>query len=196
MPIRFRCTSLQKLLGIARRKAGDGDHVPALRVTMIVPTEVPATDPGPTAAGDRLPGGPRLSRSPRTAARDSRRTATNGNGLPPRSRRSRCRWFERPDFESLTEPGVTEGERPLFEHDLHALLGRSPVPAAGIAEASPRRDHAGTGPTTKRRTTWSRIVPESSRRRPCRVMAVVVVMLLGLAFAAGYLLAAARLPAG
>jgi hypothetical protein len=54
MPIRFRCVYCDKLLGIARRKAGAVVNCPQCQQPLIVPT--PEPDPDPTAAGgpDRL----------------------------------------------------------------------------------------------------------------------------------------------
>ena len=48
MPIRFRCVYCDKLLGIARRKAGSVVNCPQCNQPLIVPT--PEAEPEPTAA--------------------------------------------------------------------------------------------------------------------------------------------------
>ena len=77
MPIRFRCVYCDKLLGIAKRKAGAVVNCPQCGQPLIVPT--PEPEPAPTAT------------SPRPAA-----PAPNPGKL-----------FEQDDFDVLLEPDAT-----------------------------------------------------------------------------------------
>jgi hypothetical protein len=54
MPIRFRCVYCNKLLGIARRKAGSVVNCPQCAQPLIVPTP----EPEPTAAAATVPAAP------------------------------------------------------------------------------------------------------------------------------------------
>jgi phage FluMu protein Com len=77
MPIRFRCVYCDKLLGIARRKAGSVVNCPQCKQPLIVPT--PEPEPEPTAA-------------------------TAGPSGPPPVPAS---LFERDDFDELLQGGAT-----------------------------------------------------------------------------------------
>jgi phage FluMu protein Com len=77
MPIRFRCVYCDKLLGIARRKAGSVVNCPQCKQPLIVPT--PEPEPEPTAA-------------------------TAGPSAPPPVP---APLFERDDFDELLQGGAT-----------------------------------------------------------------------------------------
>jgi phage FluMu protein Com len=77
MPIRFRCVYCDKLLGIARRKAGSVVNCPQCKQPLIVPT--PDPEPEPTAA------------------------AAGPSGPPPVP----GKLFERDDFDELLQGGAT-----------------------------------------------------------------------------------------
>jgi phage FluMu protein Com len=55
MPIRFRCVYCDKLLGIARRKAGAVVNCPQCSQPLIVPTPEPEPEPTAAAAGAPVP---------------------------------------------------------------------------------------------------------------------------------------------
>ena len=176
MPIRFRCTSCRKLLGIARRKAGTVVKCPDCGSDLIVPTEVTATVP---PRGGRLP----------AARGSSTEPMANGNGAtvkPPES----MPLFERPDFESLLNPAVQKAAATLPPPSLG--------PVAVPVQELPRRAPAAVPPGLTDDEEAYELEPVGLvlSKATLTVMAVVVVVLIGLAFAAGYLLAAARLPAG
>jgi hypothetical protein len=175
------------LLGIARRKAGTVVKCPDCGSDLIVPTEVTATIP---ARGGRRPAarGSSTDPVPRTPPA-LQKHAANGNGSaakPPES----LPLFERPDFESLLNPAVQKAA---------ATLPPAPLgPVAVPVQETPRQ--APTASTQKHADEEEPYDLEPIglvlSKATLTVMAVVVVVLIGLAFAAGYLLAAARLPSG
>jgi phage FluMu protein Com len=77
MPIRFRCVYCDKLLGIARRKAGSVVNCPQCKQPLIVPTPEPEPEPTAATAG---PSGPPPVPAP---------------------------LFERADFDELLQGGAT-----------------------------------------------------------------------------------------
>jgi phage FluMu protein Com len=187
MPIRFRCTSCRKLLGIARRKAGTVVKCPDCGSDLIVPTEVTTTLP---ARGGRRPaaGGSTPEPIPRTPPPPPKH-ATNGTGAAVKTPES-MPLFERPDFESLLNPAVQKAA---------ATLPPTPLgPVAVPVQEMPRPAPAPNPLTFDDDEEAYDLEPAGLvlSKATLTVMAVVVVVLIGLAFAAGYLLAAARLPAG
>jgi phage FluMu protein Com len=187
MPIRFRCTSCRKLLGIARRKAGTVVKCPDCESELIVPTEVTATVP---ARGGRLPAakGSPTEPIPRTPPPQPKHAA-NGNGAAAKTPES-MPLFERPDFESLLNPAVQKAAATLPP----APLGPVSVPVKEMPRPTPASNPL-KFPDDEEAYDLEPIGLVLSKAT-LTVMAVVVVVLIGLAFAAGYLLAAARLPAG
>lgn len=184
MPIRFRCTTCRRLLGIARRKAGTIVKCPDCGTDLIVPTEVTARLPA-RAGRDRSPVPP-----PRPKAAPTPQPA-NGRG-PGKS--DSMPLFERPDFESLLNPAVKQATAPATEEPPRpvpvearelpkpvALPKPAPVPKPVSADDVDVYDVEPVGLVISKGNLT--------------VAAVVVVVLIGLSFAAGYLLAAARLPA-
>jgi hypothetical protein len=167
MPIRFRCPSCTKLLGIARRKAGTVVHCPTCGVEVTVPTEAETRQPARPAI-DR--------REPAQAAH-----ASNGHGTrTPES----MPLFERPDFESLLNPVVMKArpeEPPRPEPVPVRDRPKPPPPPRALIPVDDGYDVEPVGLVISRGNLT--------------IAAVVVVVLIGLSFAAGYLLAAARLPA-
>jgi len=102
MPIRFRCVYCDKLLGIARRKAGSVVNCPQCRQPLIVPT--PEPEPEPTAAS----AGP--------------------SGPPPVP----GKLFERDDFDELLQGGATirapDDSRRRKKSKTYRLPAQAPLP--------------------------------------------------------------------
>lgn len=176
MPIRFRCTACSKLLGIARRKAGTVIRCPECGAEVAVPTEPVRRA---AARGKDRPRPERVRAAPTPAAHA-------GNGAPLTNPPESLPLFERPDFESLLNPAVKKATAPPQE--------RSREPRGAVEPDSPLAQL--TEPDRKSDEPYE-LEPAGLviSRGNLTVMAVVVVVLIGLAFAAGYLLAAARLPA-
>ena len=168
MPIRFRCTSCSRLLGIARRKAGSVIRCPDCGAEVAVPNV-----PRPRVAA-RGPDQPRAER--RAAAPPGNGTTHSGEAMP---------LFERPDFESLLNPAVKKATAPPPE----------PPPPPAAAPARSPAELPLPEPVISVQPYDLEPVGMIMTRGTLTVMAVVVVVLIGLAFAAGYLVAAARLPA-
>lgn len=175
MPIRFRCPSCTKLLGIARRKAGTVVRCPRCGIEVTVPA------PGASRQSNREgPAEPEPLTIPAGHASNGHGATRKPDSMP---------LFERPDFESLLNPAVSLATIPPPEPP-------KPVPA-------PPAERAQT-PAGYRKPSPPAVLDDSYDLEPVGLVVsrgsltiamVVVVVLIGLSFAAGYLLAAARLPA-
>lgn len=172
MPIQFRCPACDRLLGIARRKAGTVVACPRCGVEVRVPLLAGvAVEPAGAANGDvpviqPLP--PVKSKKPKAAKPPAELEA-----LP---------LFERPDFESLLNPAVKQAKA--------AKPTKPEPPAAAPAPVEP----------PPREKPWAEVVAEADgvdvvpamvvTRKNLTFVAVLIAVLIGLAFAAGYFLAA------
>lgn len=167
MPIRFRCGSCARMLAIARRKVGTRVTCPECLAELIVPGEPALT----LAVGPPEPDA--SVTQPRVRVKNGATAKAKANPPTPDS----LPLFERPDFESLLNP-VMQRERQKATETPAEPPARVPVPLpTPAAAASP--DPAGIV-----------ITPAN-----LLMAAMVVVVLIALSFAAGYLLAAAQLPA-
>jgi DNA-directed RNA polymerase subunit RPC12/RpoP len=174
MPIRFRCSRCNRLLGIARRKAGSETTCPHCGATIVVPKGDESDDErtqfddiddliNPAAAP------PAQASSPAVATRPA----------PPPVPRA----MAKPVAEPIPLPA---DERPLFERDVDAVLGATNHPPGGADSAKPKSvttagmDAMSLGPDPNHLVI-------SSQKATALVVAVVV--LLALAFGAGFLIA-------
>jgi len=173
MPIRFRCNRCNRLLGIARRKAGSETKCPHCGATIMVPRDDDVDDERtPFDDIDELVNPvttlPLKAAAPVLAAR----------ATPPFVPRA-----AKLSHETIPLPA---DERPLFERDVEAVLGaidRSPngvetrksksAPLAGVDAMSlaPERSHIVLSPQL------------------ATALAVVLVVLMALSFGAGFLIA-------
>ncbi len=174
MPIRFRCSRCNRLLGIARRKAGAETKCPHCGATIVVPGD---DDPGDydrnqfddidelvnpvttlplKAAAPVLATRPLPSPAPRAA-----KAAHEPIPLPPE-------------------------ERPLFERDVEAVLGAIDQPPPGVETRKSR-----SAPTAG--MDAMSLAPERSHvvlsPQLATALAVAVVILMALSFGAGFLIA-------
>jgi hypothetical protein len=169
MPIRFRCVYCDKLLGIAKRKAGAVVNCPQCGQPLIVPTPEPEPEPQVTAAPSRpaAPAGPEVP-------------------VPDRL-------FERDDFDVLLEPDATfrtpeapparkrpkpapppEPERPMAPQPF-AVERRLPQPPPGFPTVPP---------VAARMPATTGIVISSGML----ILALIAILgLIGLAFGGGVL---------
>lgn len=188
MPIRFRCTACRRLLAIARRKAGTLVKCPKCRTELTVPTAgtdvMAAQMKSQSASSSTMIGtNPHPVSVQRHDTNDYDTTSTNINpdSLP---------LFERPDFESLLNPALKQAVGTIpsastghykdsVEQSSH-VVDNSEIRASLIDDDSYDLEPVGL---VISKTTLTAI-------------AVTVVVLIGMAFAAGYLFAAARLPSG
>lgn len=173
MPIRFRCSRCNRLLGIARRKAGTETKCPHCGATIVVPRD--AEDEDERSQFDDIDElvNP-VAISPINAG---------VSGIATRSAPPPVPRTTRPARDSIPLPAE---ERPLFERDVEAVLGpidqspngaetrkskAAPTAGADAMSLAPERNH---------------IVLSSQL---ATALAVVVVVLMALSFGAGFLIA-------
>jgi hypothetical protein len=165
MPIQFRCPACDRMLGIARRKAGTVVSCPRcgadVRVPALAGMAVASAGPG----GGDAPVVPVID--PLPAKNGSPRTAA---GPPMVAPLENLPLFERPDFESLLNPALAKAPP----------ADPPPKPPTPYQRPAPRPDSAAD------LDVLSGIVIS---RRNLTLAAVAVAVLVGLAFGAGYALA-------
>lgn len=166
MPIRFRCPQCSRLLGIARRKAGSQTACPQCGGLITVP----ATD-------EPLDLTPLLD--------------TEGNGAasvatapPPKAAPKPAPPKAAPRPQPQRHPG---DDPPLFEgEDFDALLGVRPAPAPlSLDDDPPKPAHGGTDAMS----LHEEVKPLVLTPQKATLLVAVVVVLLGVAFALGFLIA-------
>lgn len=169
MPIQFRCPACDRMLGIARRKAGTVVKCPRCGAEVRVPAlaGMAVETNGPIGAAPAIPKGSN-SASAATATKPKPVAAKNVDSLP---------LFERPDFESLLSPAI-EGSRPKAEEA--APPREAPLPRAARAPVVEDAIDVEAMPDALMLT-----------RSQLTLAAIVIAVLMGFAFAAGYLLAGA-----
>jgi hypothetical protein len=128
MPIRFRCVYCDKLLGIARRKAGAVVNCPQCGQPLIVPNPEPepaaaTAPPTPPSAAGRL-----FEREDFEAMLQGDVTLRTPDGVPPRRARS-SRGSEPAPLPP--RPFPVEQSLPAPRHAEPAELAPRPRPAAG-----------------------------------------------------------------
>lgn len=169
MPIRFRCSSCNRLLGIARRKAGSETKCPHCGATIMVPAS-DEDDDERTRLDDIDELMNPLSAAPAPVI--ATRPATP----------SMPRAVARPVSEPLPLP---EEEQPLFERDLDSVLQAHGATTAAEA-AKPK-------PATTAGTDAMSLEPERNHlvisSQKATALVVIIVVLLALSFAAGFLIA-------
>lgn len=172
MPIQFRCPACDRMLGIARRKAGTVVKCPRCNAEVRVPAlaGMAVETSGPVGAAPAIPKG-----------------SVNGNAATVRNRPSAAErkvdsmpLFERPDFEALLNPAL-EGARPRAEPT-------EPPPAAAPLPRARRREEE------IEEAIDVEALPDGYMltRTQLTVAAAVIAVLMGMAFAAGYFLAPGR----
>jgi DNA-directed RNA polymerase subunit RPC12/RpoP len=172
MPIRFRCSRCNRLLGIARRKAGAETKCPHCGATIMVPrdaddggeedTQFDDIDELINPAAER----PSHSAAPAVAARPA---------PPPVPRPAR----------SAPKPiPLPPEERPLFEREIDAVLGLTDGRNRGELKKPKHAPTAGVDALS--------LAPEvasiSLSPQRATALAVVVVILMALSFGAGFLI--------
>jgi phage FluMu protein Com len=171
MPIRFRCNRCNRLLGIARRKAGSETKCPHCGATIMVPRDDENVDDqtqfddideliNPVTTLPLKAAAPVLATRPPPVPRTAR-PAHDPIPLPPE-------------------------ERPLFERDVEAVLGAINQTSNGTEAPNPK-----SAPTAG--LDAMSLVPERSHivlsAQLATALAVVVVVLMALSFGAGFLIA-------
>jgi hypothetical protein len=185
MPIRFRCSSCNRLLGIATRKAGTQTMCPHCGQTITVPR--PDADgagrPDLDDVAELLGGSaPRASMAAATpVVEDKPRVEPPRQPAPAPP--SAPVPVTKPGSPPVAQPASRPAdEPPLFEGDVDAILGATPAPAEPAKPKPPATsglDAMSLGEPTAQVTLSA---------QKATLLVVVVVILLGLAFAAGVFL--------
>ncbi len=168
MPIQFRCPACDRMLGIARRKAGTVVKCPRCAAEVRVPAlaGMAVESSGPIGAAQAIPKASTGTANGKRATRGkspSPAVPKNVDSLP---------LFERPDFESLLNPAI-ESSKPAPEED-------APPPMTRLPRQPMIEDAIDVEVMTEALML---------SRSQLTLAAVVIAVLMGFAFAAGYLLA-------
>ncbi|HEV3438957.1 MAG TPA: hypothetical protein VG122_16440 [Gemmata sp.] len=213
MPIRFRCGYCNRLLGIARRKAGSETTCPHCGYTVTVPDD-PGDDPAetedldallnPTSTTDQpnpeLPSSSTRSQgSPPAFHRNAQASspATNLQTAPPvvpspssGSPGTRTTKASAPQSTSTaTSDSRSRDERPLFERELDAVLGKPGTTTAPQGDAQSKPIPTSGMDAMSLGSERTQIVLSVQK---ATAMVVIAVVLIALSFATGFLLASAK----
>ena len=171
MPIRFRCSRCNRLLGIARRKAGSETKCPHCGATIMVPGDDEGVDDQTQLDDIDELINPVTTLPLKTAA------PILATRPPPVPRAAR------PAHEPIPLPAE---ERPLFERDVEAVLGAIHQTPNGTDAPRPK-----AAPTAG--LDAISLAPERSHivlsAQLATGLAVVVVVLMAISFGAGFLIA-------
>ena len=161
MPIRFRCPHCSRLLGIARRKAGAETTCPRCGEVLTVPVQDEPAEPTPLES-------------------------ENGNGPVATASRPKAAPKPAPQPRKQPHPG---DDPPLFEgEDFDALLGiRRPEEVLDLDDEPARKKPAGGVDATS--LDDDSVKPLVITPQRATLLVAVVVVLLGVAFALGFLIA-------
>ena len=175
MPIRFRCSRCNRLLGIARRKAGADTTCPHCGTTITVPNPTEQTE---LAEIDELvnPASAAIAAPP---AGQWWQQADLAEAIPVASMPATP--VPKPAAKPMPLP---DDEHPLFERDVDSVLG---VKSADRPEGAKQKPAVASGTDAMSIVSERNQVVLSSQM--VTALAVAAVVLLALAFAAGYLVA-------
>jgi len=192
MPIRFRCPHCSRLLGIAKRKAGTTTNCPQCGCSLTVPTEDERDQPFDLTEFDSLLNSLNENTSavaseplaapsvaveepPPTPLHQTTPTATKP--APPRTTPAK-----KP--RSQRQPGE---EEPLLEEDVDSLLGIArPVEKLNLDDEPPGKTPVSGMDAMSLGHEPRKLVLSSHN---VMLLVVAIVVLLGLAFGAGFLIA-------
>jgi phage FluMu protein Com len=192
MPIRFRCSYCNRLLGIATRKAGTQTRCPHCGNEITVP--VPNEDDAKTERMDlddvdqllrrgdtEVMSRPAVATAPPPSA--EKRTAAAAQAKAPTPSSTSNPHSAPPPIPKPVQGPAPSDERPLFEKNVDEILGKTVVPA------EPARVKR---PATSGMDALSLDQPPGPivlSAKKATLLMIVVVVLMALAFAAGYFLA-------
>lgn len=190
MPIRFRCTYCNRLLGIASRKAGTDTVCPHCGYSITVPT--PTDENAQTERLDLGDVDELLNNGPTERATEPKTQVVPPPPLVPSvsPRRTEKTKPPVPKAPSAIRPQPApkpapkpSDDPPLFEGDMDAILGKTAAPA----EEKRPRPAPTSGPDAMSLGEPPRMLVISAAKATLLTFGVLV--LLALAFAAGYFLA-------
>lgn len=187
MPIRFRCGHCNRLLGIATRKAGAETTCPHCGATITVPT--PAEESGKTERlnlediDQLLDHATERVTEPATQVLEPPRTDAPAGSPKQKASKAPLPRSASKSPATKPEPEATPDEPPLFENDLELIFGPTALP---LEDNKPKRSSASSKDALSLEDKPQGLV--ISPQKATLLMGGVVV-LLALAFAAGYLVA-------
>lgn len=186
MPIRFRCTFCNRLLGIASRKAGTETTCPHCGYSITVP--MPEEENGKTERldledVDQLLGNHATERITEPATQVLQAPPEPPKAVPPKPAPKAAAPKAKPAEPTAPKPPIDPNDPPLFENDMDELFGKSVLP---VAEEGPKPSRAaGQDAIDLDEPPRSLVIsPQKATLLMCGV-----VVLLALAFAAGYFVA-------
>jgi DNA-directed RNA polymerase subunit RPC12/RpoP len=195
MPIRFRCNRCSLLLGIARRKAGTETRCPHCGATLLVPKDEDGGDePAKLDDIDNVINPASMEPQQVAVPAMASRPVQSPMPLPPQAAIPIVPRPAPPLPTAQSPPraapkpvphATPDGERPLFERDVDAVLGVVNKEPPGAEPARPKQ--AATGMDALSLAPEQNQIVLSSQKATALV--VVVVVLLALSFAAGFLIA-------
>jgi phage FluMu protein Com len=187
MPIRFRCTYCNRLLGIATRKAGTQTRCPHCGYEITVPVPAEAAAGTERAAEDPEPlfgrAAPEVMSEQAVAVAPAARPVETGRPAPPRPANGPTSRPAPSPPPSVPHEPTRPDDRPLFEGDIDEIFGD----AARPAEPAPARPPAPDGVDARSLGEPARHIVMSARTATLLMAAVVILM--ALSFAAGYFVA-------
>ncbi len=194
MPIQFRCPSCDRMLGIAKRKAGTSVKCPRCAADVRVPAlaGMAVETNGPVGAAPAIPKAPKdaISATAPSAVVAAPRSA------PAERKVDSMPLFERPDFESLLNPALEKAKpAPVIAAPTAVPANAAPPIPAPLPEARRERPLP-SKPYLEDFAEEAIDVEDLSNtiiltRRSLTIAVAVVALLMGIAFAAGYFLAGA-----
>ena len=179
MPIRFRCPQCDRMLGIARRKAGTQTACPQCGKMLTVPVQDDQTE---LADLDML-----LNPAANGGSAHQPKVAPQVAVAPPPQRSAPA---PRPPQPAPPRKPMSLEERPLFEKgDVDAVLGIVKIGGdkLDLDDPEPRVKPVSGMDAMSLASDATKLVLSPGR---ATLLAVAVVVLLAVAFAAGYLIAA------
>ncbi len=175
MPIQFRCPSCDRMLGIAKRKAGSSVKCPRCAADVRVPAlaGMAVETNGPVGAAPAIPkGSPNAVAPPAPAT--AKRAERKVDSMP---------LFERPDFESLLNPALEKARPEAVAEPVRV----TPLPSQAYQPYADDSDDVAIDVEDLSNTIIL-------TRNKLTIAVAVVAVLMGIAFAVGYFLAAAAAP--
>lgn len=180
MPIQFRCPSCDRMLGIAKRKAGSSVKCPRCAADVRVPAlaGMAIETGGPVGAAPAIP---KDNTAPAKVVGLSKPSSSRSEQKPDRKVDS-MPLFERPDFEHLLNPAIAKAkpeappETPKEQEKVQIASTPTQAYIEADSEAIDVEDLSNTFILTRTKLMWG---------------VAIIAMLMGLAFSAGYFLASA-----
>jgi hypothetical protein len=194
MPIQFRCPSCDRMLGIAKRKAGSSVKCPRCAADVRVPAlaGIAIETNGPIGAAPAIPKEPKEPKEPKVSATAPAAVVTAKRAAPADRKVDSMPLFERPDFESLLNPAL-EKAKPEPAAPIPAPIG---VPVESATYVARREAPIASQPFLDDPADEAIDVEDLSNtiiltRRKLTIAVAAIAILMGAAFAVGYFLATA-----